>query len=74
MDYKNVTEYDGIESKVYDKRISQEFNWIPLGTTKKLMEINAGKDEENFMNQLEVDINDIDETLDFVFEKLNKIK
>jgi len=26
------------------------------------------------MNDLEKDINDIDETLDFVFEKLNKIK
>jgi len=26
------------------------------------------------MNDLEIDINDIDETLDFVFEKLNKIK
>lgn len=74
MDYKSTTEYDGIESKVYDKRTSQEFNWIPLSTTKRLKEINAGKEEENCMNDLEIDINDIDETLDFVFEKLNKIK
>jgi len=38
------------------------------------MEINAGNNEENYMNELELDINEIDETLDFVFEKLNKIK
>lgn len=36
--------------------------------------MNAGKEEENVMNDLETDINEIDETLDFVFEKLNKIK
>jgi len=59
---------------VYDKRISQEFNWIPLSTTKRLKEINAGNAEENCMQELEDDINEIDDTLDFVFEKLNKIK
>lgn len=59
---------------MYDKRISQEFNWIPLSTTKKLKEINAGNAEENCMQELEDDINEIDDTLDFVFEKLNKIK
>lgn len=59
---------------MYDKRISQEFNWIPLSTTKRLKEINAGNAEENCMQELEDDINEIDDTLDFVFEKLNKIK
>ena len=66
MDYKSVTEYDGIESKVYDKRVEGEFDWIPHQTTKRKKELESSEGDSDIVKELEDDIEEIDTALDLV--------
>jgi len=74
MDYKNQTEYDGIESKVYEKRVMGDFSWIPQLTTKKLREYESKEAVTDQIKEIQDDIEDLDGALDMVFEKLNRLR